>query len=377
MSEIVELARQLVAIDSVNPDLVPGGAGEGEIARFAAGWLQRAGLEVTWDEPAPGRPNVIAVARGRGGGRSLLLNAHMDTVGVAGMARPHEPYVEGQRLYGRGAYDMKGSLAAIMIAAAAARTEQLRGDVIVTAVADEEYASIGTQSVVTRWRTDAAIVTEPTALELCLAHKGFVWLDVATAGVAAHGSLPDLGVDAIVKMGHVLVALDQLDRALRAAPSHLLLGSGSIHASLIAGGQELSSYPERCTLSVERRTVPGETPQAVVAEMSALLDGLAAADGAFSAVLTPGLARDAYEVAQDEPIVGVLRRQAAAMLGYEPGTMGQTGWMDSALLGAAGIPTVIFGPGGEGAHAAVEWVDLDQVEQCSQILLATAREFCA
>ncbi|HET9920604.1 MAG TPA: M20/M25/M40 family metallo-hydrolase, partial [Ktedonobacteraceae bacterium] len=256
MSEIIELLRQLVAIDSINPDLVPGGAGEGEIARFVANWLEQAGLEVTIEEAAPQRPNVIAVARGSGGGRSLLLNAHMDTVGVAGMERPHEPYIEENRLYGRGAYDMKGGLAAILVAGAAAKQRDLRGDVIVTAVCDEEYASIGTASVVKNWRADAAIVTEPTELDICVAHKGFCWLDIETTGVAAHGSLPELGVDAIAKMGKVLVALEALDRSLRAAPSHPLLGSGSLHASLIAGGQELSSYPERCLLNVERRTVP-------------------------------------------------------------------------------------------------------------------------
>lgn len=377
MTDIVDLARRLVAIDSVNPALTPGGAGEGEIARFVADWLQHAGLEVQMHEVAPGRSNVVAVAHGTGGGRSLMLNAHMDTVGVAGMERPHDPYIQGNRLYGRGACDMKGGLAAIMAAAAEATARGLRGDVIVTAVVDEEYASIGTQALVERRRADAAIVAEPTALDVCIAHKGFVWLDVETAGVAAHGSRPDLGVDAIVKMGRVLIALDGLDRALRAAPSHRLLGSGSVHASLIMGGQELSSYPERCRLSIERRTLPGETPQTVEAEMHALLDRIRADDASFQARLTMGLGRDAYAVSEDEPIVRIVRRQATFPRGHEPALVGHAGWMDAALLGAAGIPTVIFGPGGGGLHATVEWVDLDQVEQCRAILLATTREFCA
>src|SRR5579859_1203936 len=252
MSEITTLLQQLVAIDSVNPDLVPGGAGEREIAHFVANWLERAGVEVTLDEPKPGRPNVIGIVRGTGGGRSLLLNAHMDTVGVAGMERPHDPAVEGNRLYGRGAYDMKGGLAAAMIAVAQAKKLPLRGDVILTAVADEEYASIGTEAIVKQWRADAAIVTEPTELSLCVAHKGFVWLEINTQGIAAHGSRPDLGRDAIVKMGHILVSLEGLDRSLRDGPSHPLLGNGSLHASLIEGGQELSSYPERCILQIGR-----------------------------------------------------------------------------------------------------------------------------
>src|SRR6266571_413449 len=172
MNEITTLLQQLVAIDSINPDLVAGGAGEREIAHFVANWLERAGVEVTWDEPVPGRPSVIGIVRGTGGGRSLLLNAHMDTVGVAGMERPHEPSIIGGRLYGRGAYDMKAGLASIMYAAANARKLNLRGDVIVTAVSDEEYASIGTSSVVKRCRADAAIVTEPTELDIYIAHKG-------------------------------------------------------------------------------------------------------------------------------------------------------------------------------------------------------------
>src|SRR5713226_142631 len=201
MSDTVELLRQLVAIDSINPDLVPGGAGEGNIARFVAGWFERAGLEVVVDEAAPGRPNVIGIARGTGGGRSLLLNAHMDTVGVVGMERPHNPFIQNNRLYGRGAYDMKGGLAAIMAVGATTKKFALRGDVIITAVADEEFASIGTASIIKHWHADAAIVTEPTELNICTAHKGFVWQDIETVGVAAHGSRPELGIDAIVKMG--------------------------------------------------------------------------------------------------------------------------------------------------------------------------------
>ena len=223
MSEIINLLQQLVSINSINPDLVADGPGEGEIAGFVANWLTKAGLEVEIDEPEPGRPSVIGIVRGTGGGRSLLLNAHMDTVGVAGMERPHEPSIIGGRLYGRGAYDMKAGLASIMYAAANARKLNLHGDVIVTAVSDEEYASIGTSSIVKRCRADAAIVTEPTELDIYIAHKGFAWLEVETIGTAAHGSRPDLGVDAIVKMGKVLAGLEELDRSLHAHPSHRLL----------------------------------------------------------------------------------------------------------------------------------------------------------
>jgi acetylornithine deacetylase len=376
MSEIINLLQQLVSINSINPDLVADGPGEGEIAGFVANWLTKAGLEVEIDEPKPGRPNVIGIVRGTGGGRSLLLNAHMDTVGVAGMERPHEPSIIGGRLYGRGAYDMKAGLASIMYAAANVRKLNLRGDVIVTAVSDEEYASIGTSSVLKRWRADAAIVTEPTELDIYIAHKGFAWLEVETMGTAAHGSRPDLGVDAIVKMGKVLTDMEELDRSLRAHPSHRLLKSGSVHASLITGGQELSSYPDHCKLGIERRTIPGETQESVEAEIQGIFDHIARTDPAFKASVRTTLVREPFEVPEDELIVQVVRRQAATLLGRKPAIGSGTAWMDSALLSASGIPTVIFGPGGEGAHAVVEWADLDQLERCSEALLSVIKEFC-
>ncbi|HZR45041.1 MAG TPA: ArgE/DapE family deacylase [Ktedonobacteraceae bacterium] len=393
-SEASALLAQLVAIDSVNPDLVPDGAGEGEIARFVANWLEQAGVEVELDEAAPGRTNVIGIVRGSGGGRSLMLNAHMDTVGVTGMEHPHTPVVKDGRMYGRGAFDMKGGLAAIMLAAAAAKQHNLRGDVILTAVVDEEFASIGTNSVLKRWHADAAIVTEPTGLQLCVAHKGFSWLEVETIGTAAHGSLPEEGVDAIVKMGKVLCKLEELDRSLRSKPSHRLLKSGSLHASLITGGQELSSYPARCLLQIERRTIPGETPERVEIEIRQILEQIKATDPNFKATLKTTLTQAPFEVSTDEAIVQIVNRQAKTVLGGEApiassavwmkaaldGDMAvasSSAWMDAALLSEAGIPTVVFGPDGTGAHAVVEWADLGTVEKCARVLIATIDEFCA
>jgi acetylornithine deacetylase len=376
-TELIPLLSDLVAIDSINPDLVPGAAGEAAIAVYVADWLARAGLEVTFDEPARGRPNVVGIVRGTGGGRTLMLNAHTDTVGVAGMTTPFTPRVEGNRLYGRGAYDMKGSLAACMLAAVRAKAMKLRGDVIVTAVADEEYASIGTASIVKKWRADAAIVTEPSHLDLCVTHRGFVWLEVETHGIAAHGSRPELGIDAIAKMGHVLVGLEQLDRDLRAQPTHALLRSGSLHASLISGGQELSSYPACCRVEVERRTIPGETPALVEGQIQSILDKLTAADPQFKAEVRMGLVRAPFEVAQDEPIVALLQSQIQQHLGRAPKIYGDQPWMDTAILSAAGIPCVIFGPTGAGAHAVEEWVDLESVAQCTDVLTATIVAFCA
>jgi acetylornithine deacetylase len=362
---LTQLLARLVAVDSVNPDLVAGAAGEGEIARVVAAWLEDARLEVEVEEVAPGRFNAVGVARGSGGGRTLLLNAHMDTVGVAGMERPFEPEVRDGRLYGRGSYDMKSGLAAIMAAGAEARKAGLRGDVIVTAVCDEEVASIGSARVAERYRAHAAIVAEPTELRLALAHKGFVGFEIEVRGRAAHGSRPDLGIDAIARMGHVLVGIEELDRRLRAAPTHPLLGSGSLHASVIEGGQEFSSYPERCLLKGERRTVPGEPVELVEAELRGLLGDL---DGE----LRVAVAREPFETPAEAPIAELIGRHAGG-----PEIVGVPFWADSALFSAAGIPTVVFGPAGEGAHAVEEWVDLASVERCAEIYTEVAREFCA
>ncbi len=372
MDELARLTAELVAIDSVNPSLIADAAGEAEIARFTAAWLEQAGLEVEALEPVRGRPSVVAVARGSGGGRSLLLNAHLDTVGTAGMKAPLSPRIEQGRLYGRGALDMKGSLAAIMVAGREAARLGLRGDVLVTAVADEEAGSVGTQAVLERFRADAAIVAEPTWLRLAVAHRGFVGFEITVAGRAAHGSRPERGIDAIVRMGRVLVGLEHLDGRLQSEPAHPLLGTGSVHASVIEGGQELSSYPERCTLLGERRTLPGENRATVEAELREILEAAGKGDPDFHADVHVPFARDAYELAPDEPFAELVRRCAG-----DPEVVGMPFWADSGLFAAAGIPTVLFGPSGEGLHETEEWVELADLERCLGVYLAVAKEFCS
>ena len=372
MEELAPLTAELVAIDSVNPSLVAGGAGEIEIARVVAAWMEQAGLDVSVLEPVAGRPSVVGIARGSGGGRSLMLNAHLDTVGVAGMDAPFSGRVEGGRLYGRGALDMKGSLASIMLAGREAARRGLRGDVVVTAVADEEAGSIGTEAVLERYRTDAAIVAEPTWLELAIGHRGFVGVEIAVAGRAAHGSRPDRGLDAIVRMGRVLVGLEEIDRRLQSGPRHPLLGTASAHASVIEGGQELSSYPEQCMLLAERRTLPGESVADVESELAAMLSAAGRDDPDFHAEVRVPFARDAYELPPDDPFAELVRRHAG-----EPELVGMPFWADSGLIAAAGIPTVLFGPGGEGMHETEEWVELADLQRCFAAYLAVADEFCA
>ena len=374
MSDVAELAAQLVAIESINPDVVPEGSGEAAIARFVAEWCDRAGLETSLTELAPGRANVIAIARGTGGGGSLMLNAHMDTVGVAGMEGPFAPRLENGRLYGRGAYDMKGSLAACMVVTAEAKRRGFRGDVVLTAVADEEFASIGTEAVAASLSADAAIVTEPTEMQVAVAHRGFVHVEIETRGRAAHGSMPELGIDAISKMGRVLVGIEELDRQLRATPTHAHLGSGSVHASLIEGGQEYSSYPARCVVQAERRTIPGETVQTVERELAEIVEPASERDADFAAEIRILASREPFEVPESESIAELVHRHASDVLRAEPPFVGVPFWADSALLAEVGIPTVLFGPSGEGAHGEVEWVDVTSLEQCVEIYTRVAEE---
>lgn len=377
MDDLTKLLVELVGIDSVNPDLVPGGAGERRIAEFVAGWLSAADLETTLQESGGGRPNVIGRIPGRANGRSLMLNAHVDTVGYAGMTDALTARIEGNRLYGRGAYDMKGSLAAIMIAARNLAANPPAGDVLITAVTDEEYGSLGTRAIVRDYTADAAIVTEPTDLTLTVAHKGFVWIEVETTGRASHGSLPDEGIDAITMLAPVLQGIHDLDQRLRGGPEHPLLRTGSIHASLVTGGAELSTYPQSAKLSAERRTIPGETPELVEREFEQILAKAGAAWPNFKAAARQTFAADSYEAAESSDIRRITHRVLEQHLGYPPAITGGTGWMDSALLGAAGIPTVILGPAGDGAHALEEWVDLDSCVACAAMYEAIAREFCA
>lgn len=379
MTEETELLGRLIAIDSVNPDLVPGGAGETAIAGFCAGWLAARGFEIHRLEKRPGRPSIVALARGTGGGRSLMLNGHLDTVSLAGYAGdPLDPRICDGKIFGRGAFDMKGGIAAMMTAAArAVAAGPLRGDVLVACVADEEHASFGTEEVLESFTADAAIVTEPSHLQVTLAHKGFAWFDVVIEGRAAHGSRPELGVDAIAKAGHFLVAVEEWGRRLAQAPPHPLLGAGTVHASVIHGGEEASTYPARCTVTIERRTVPGENAETVQAELTAILDDLAATVPGFRHRLLPRLHREPFEADPGWPIARAVLHHAEQVLGRPPTIRAEPFWTDCALLDRAGIPCVLIGADGDGAHADTEWADLASLNRLTAILAATIADFCS
>lgn len=369
----IALARVLVATPSVNPTLAPGGAGEARIAEVCAGWLEAWGIRVRTVEVAPGRRNVVAELGGDG--PALLLNGHLDTVGVEGMTvPPFEAVLQGDRLLGRGSCDMKGGLAALLAAAARLARGGPRPRLVVALTADEEHASLGMSTLVRSGvSADMAVICEPTCLAVMPAHKGFVWVRATFEGRAAHGSRPDLGVDAIRHAGLYLSALDDYAAELRRRPAHPLLGHGSLHAGTIKGGTAESVYPERCELLIERRTMPGEAPKAVEAEFRSVLDGLAAAEPSLVATLETTLDRPGTEVdVSSRPVQGLL--EAGDALGVPRRVQGMTAWVDAAFLNEAGIPAVCYGPGDIAqAHCADEWIEARQIETCADVLERFAR----
>ncbi|MGE0455796.1 MAG: ArgE/DapE family deacylase [Vicinamibacteria bacterium] len=371
----VSLLRDLISIDSVNPTLVPGAAGEAKLAERVADELQRAGLDVTVREAAPGRPNVVGVLDGRDDGPTLMLCGHLDTVGVEGMSAPFDPVLRDGRVYGRGAQDMKGGLAAMLDAAGRiARGGSLRaGRLVVAALADEEAMSVGAEALVKEWRADAAVIGEPTSLEIAVGHKGFAWLEVVTEGRAAHGSRPADGRDAIAHAGRVLGELEALDRRLREGPAHPLVGTGSLHASFVNGGREWSTYPDRCSLKYERRTAPNEDGALALAEAKAILDRLRTADPDFRAEARLDFERSPYVTPAAHPLPALLEE----CLGRKAPRTAMSFWTDAGLLGPAGIPCVVFGPGGAGLHSAEEYVLVDDVLACRDAFERLAPRYCA
>jgi acetylornithine deacetylase len=385
MSEVafgdaVALTRALVRVDSRNPTLVAGAAGEAAIAQLLADVLDAWGFRVELQEAAPGRPNVVARIGANRGGRSLMFNGHLDVVGVDGMIHPpFEADVRDGRLFGRGASDMKAGVAAMCAAAARAAADgQLAGEVIVAAVVDEEFESLGARSLVARGvRADAAVVTEPTRLAIMPAHKGFVWLDVTLHGRAAHGSRWDIGIDAIRHAGLLLAELDRIDTEVLPTRDHPLLGRPSVHASLIEGGAGMSTYPERCLVRLERRTIPGEGVADVIAEVEAACARVRARRPTFAAELAVGVCQSPSDVETRAPIVRAL--DGALRAGGEGVRIeGMSAWTDAAILNAAGIPAICFGPGDIAlAHASEEYVIIDEIERATAVLTSLARQWCA
>jgi acetylornithine deacetylase len=373
-----ELLKELVKIDSVNPTLVPGARGEEEIAEYLANWLKGLGIKTKVDKIEAKRANAVGTLKGTGGGRSLMLNGHIDTVGYDYMTiDPIKPVIKEGKMYGRGTFDMKGGLVSSLAALKAVVDSgtQLKGDVVVAGVCDEEYASIGTEKLMEKTRVDAVIIGEPSALQIERCHKGFAWIDIETKGLAAHGSLWETGVDAIAKMGNVLTGLEAIGVKLQ-NKKHPVLGPSSVHAGTIKGGLEFSTYPDKCLLSIERRTIPGEAKKDVEVEIEALLKGIAEKDPKFKASYEITFYRGPMDVPETEDICQTIVACSKEAIKLTPAFIGGSGWMDTQIMWEKGIPAVAYGPSGEGAHAAVEWVDLDTMMDAAKVQELVLHRFC-
>lgn len=376
--DALALTRALVACDSRNPAFAPDAPGEGDVARLLAESLTSWGFAVDLLDAAPGRPNVLARIGGGHGGRSLILNGHLDTVGVAGMT--HDPFgadIRDGRLYGRGACDMKAGVAAMCAAAWRAAQSELGGEVIVAAVIDEEWASVGTRQLLELGvRAHAAIVTEPTRLAICPAHRGFSWADVRVEGRAAHGSRYDIGIDAVTHAALLLAELDAYQRDVLPGITHPLLGRASFHAGPIQSDGTLSAYPAWCTVGLERRTLPGEDGAHFVHEIEAAIARVAARTPDFRAHVTPGLIQRPNDVPVDHALVQGLKAAATAV-GADAPIEGLSCWTDAALFTAAGIPAICFGPGDIGlAHAAEEYCPVEEIAVATDVLARFVTDWC-
>ncbi|MDQ6794873.1 MAG: M20/M25/M40 family metallo-hydrolase [Chloroflexota bacterium] len=377
--DVEQLLSELVRIDSVTPWLIPGGAGEGDIARYMAGWLDGTGAEVSLEEVEPGRPNLVARLPGSGGGRSLCLNAHADTVGYANWAdRALRPERSGDRLIGVGVADDKSSCAIglLTMREIAKSGNRLRGDLVVACTVDEEGSSIGTSDLVRRHGFDGAIILEPEGVgKVIVEHQGFGWVDIVVHGRAAHGSAPEKGIDAIAHMAEVIRGLGQLNERFRSEPPQLS-GTTVLHTGTIVGGTDYATYPSSCVLGIEIGTQPGEKLSTRVAEIEAIFQDCRARLPGFSAQVVVKLERDPFKAERHESLLAAADRAAERVTGTALQRVGLNAWADGALMQAAGIPTLHMGALGGNFHAPDEWVSLPECVSMAELVRQTAIEFC-
>ena len=375
---LTETLVKLIRIDSRNPSLCSDGPGEIKCVKYIAELFKKLGIDYKIHRLSSKHLNIVAKIKGKGNGKNLLLNAHMDTVGTEGMNNPFSGNIIDGRIFGRGSHDMKGSLAAIIsvVKTIVDNKIELDGDLIIAAVADEEYASVGTADLIENYNVDAAIVTEPTNFSLVTSHRGFIWYEVETIGKAAHGSKYDIGIDANMHMGRFLAELDKLEQKLRKQKPAPLVGLPSLHASIINGGSEISTYSAKCNLKIERRTVPGEKETDITEEFQNIIDRLSAEDINFKATVKPFFQRPQFNTSFNTEIVKtaevVLKKHFDKKCIFD----GAPYWTDAALLSEAGINTIILGPIGDGLHTEKEWVDINSLVDLTAVLSNIALTFC-
>ncbi|MGD9497049.1 MAG: M20 family metallopeptidase [Armatimonadota bacterium] len=368
MSELVDLLAAMVALPSVNPAGAPPAGphqGEARMSSFVCNWLSERGIDARRQEVLPDRDNVIA----RVGGRAeppIVFEAHLDTVAVEGMTvAPFEPRIEQGRLYGRGACDVKGGLAAMMMALArVAQGKPPARTVILVAAADEEYLHGGAR----RFLHDsgpiaAAVIGEPTRLRVVIAHKGALRVRVVARGLSAHSSDPQRGVNAIYRMARVVTALEEFATALGRRDRHPLVGGPTLSVGTIHGGTAVNVVPERCEIMVDRRLIPGETPNDAFDEIATTI-GPMLHDGDE---VTPTLKDQAVETDEGAQIVH-LAQAAVRAAGLDDRPEGVAYCTDGCDFAQRGVPLVVLGPGDIAqAHTADEWIEIRQVELAADI----------
>jgi acetylornithine deacetylase len=370
MSDVAEaavaLTAELVAIDSVNPGLVPGAAGEDEIVEYLRARLDAAGFatQVVEAEETGGRPSLVAVGPGSPADPTVVLNGHLDTVGVAGMTAPLTPVRDGDRLSGRGAADMKGGVAALVTAAEAVVASRVPGRVVLALVADEEDASRGSEAVIAALpslgiRPDVCVIAEPTDLTPARSLRGFAVVRVRFEGRAAHSSQPQLGVNAVSHLGRLVMSVDARAAEVRAR-------GGDLMVTIARGGDSPFVIPEWAECLVERRTVPGESAATALAEVRDLLPPGADATAELHAY------REAWELDAAGPAADLAARLGGAL--GTSATFAAPYWMEAPLWQVV-CPTLVCGPSGGGLHAADEWVDLKQVRAFAEALPGVLREW--
>jgi acetylornithine deacetylase len=370
-NELVALLEDLVRIPSVNPAFQPGGD-ERQLGLYIRSFFERLGLPSETQEVFPGRDNVLVRLEGADPSRTLLLEAHMDTVSVAGMTiEPFTPRQEGDLLYGRGSCDTKAGLAAMMYAMKRLRQEKMkpRTNVVLVGAVDEESGFSGASRLVqSGFRADGAVVSEPTELEVVVAHKGCLRWKIRTAGRAAHSSKVHLGVNAIAKMARSICALEETLGAAYATRQHPLLGPPTWNAGLISGGIQVNTVPDSCTIHIDRRLLPGETGETVYPEFQDVLARLEREDPDFHCEMeAPTLEDPPLETPQESPVVSAASEACRRVLG-KSSVVGVPFGTDASKLSRAGIPSIVLGPGSiDQAHTAVEYVSIPQVVQAAAI----------
>lgn len=374
---VIATLADLVRIKSINP-AYEGGVSEVAMANYIGEFFQQRGLETREQEVFPGRPNLIAKLPGKDSSRRIVLEAHTDTVSVVGMTiPPFEPVISEGKLYGRGACDTKAGLAGMMHAVASLKAEGFTPpcEVWLAAAVDEEYSYRGVVKLCEGLAGHAAIVAEPTEMRLVVASKGVLRWRIRVQGRAAHSSKPHLGVNAITHMARLVLALEE-DHQRLATQTHPLLGPATCNVGVIHGGVQVNFVPDTCVIEIDRRLLPGQKVEAVLAHYQRLLDELTARHPGFVATMeSPMLTDEALDTPLNAP-PALLAGEILKELGLNGEPCGVPFGSDASKLSRQGLPSLVFGPGSiDRAHAAVEYVEIDQVIQAFEFYRAFIRRF--